>query len=169
MRALAGACGRSLCRRLIAAQRCLEHKLLDLAERRPWHFVNDVPAHRHLEPCKLLFAQQAQLSLAARGARLELHATRDLLPINLVWQANYGDRGHRRMAGDYCLDLCGVDVLSATDDHLLKPSLDPAVALLIHAGQAATSPTWSGTAAAASRRAPPTVVSRSGSAVSAGQ
>src|SRR6266542_1068867 len=97
MRALAGACGRSLCKRLIAAQR----------------------------------------SLAARGARLELHATRDLLPINLVWQANYGDRGHRRMAGDYCLDLCGVDVFSATDDHLLKPSLDPAVALLIHAGQVA--------------------------------
>jgi len=36
-----------IARRLVASQRCLQHKLLNFAEWRPWHFIDEVPTERH--------------------------------------------------------------------------------------------------------------------------
>jgi hypothetical protein len=66
------------------------------------------------------------------GAGRRAHEGGHGLPPPLVGQADDGHVGHRRVAEQECLDLPGVDVFAAPDDHVLHPAGDAAVAPLVH-------------------------------------
>src|SRR5579871_6436777 len=62
---------------------------------------------------------------------------RDLLTPRGIWHTDHRHVRHGRVRKQELLDLTWVDVLPTADDHLLEPSLDEAIAALVHRTQVA--------------------------------
>src|SRR5919107_544356 len=85
----------------------------------------------------LLPAPGDQVVLGDLGARLSDDEGLDLLAEGLVRDADHGRQGDRLVGEEHLLDLAGVHVEAAADDHVLGPVDDVVVAVLVTAGQVA--------------------------------
>ena len=109
--------------------------LRDLVERVPGQRVDEPHLARHLVARQPLAAVRDQLLLGRlAGEHDECEA--GLTPA-LVRNADDGGLRDGRMLVEDVLDLGGIDVLAAGDDHVLRPAHDPVVALLVAGGHVA--------------------------------
>src|SRR5437867_13416719 len=76
-----------------------------------------------------------------RHAGTQDHAGLHGLAPALVGHADHGAFADRRVRGEHVLDLRGVDVLAARDDHVLQPVVDVQEAVAAVAGVARAHPT----------------------------
>ncbi|MNE98793.1 hypothetical protein D3C80_1973620 [compost metagenome] len=80
---------------------------------------------------------RAQLFFVDLGTGLAHHHRVHRFAPLLVRNANHRTHGHLGMAGDDVLDLGGIHVLAAADDHVLEAVDNEQVALLVHVGAVA--------------------------------
>src|SRR5918998_5551948 len=109
----------------------------------------DLPGHGHRElaaardvardlvASDLAAAVVAQLVFVDAGALAGDHPGHDLLAEALVRYADDLHVGDCGVAVEELLDLAGIDVLAAPDDHVLDPPDDPDVPVLVHRRQVA--------------------------------
>src|SRR5581483_10260217 len=115
-----------------------QHVLLDLPGTGQGKGVEEDPVDGCLVGREVLPAQGEELGFGRLlgAGRHPDEGRHDLAP-PLVGDADDGALGHRRMLEQHVLDLPGIDVLAAPDDHVLQPALDADVAAPVHRGQVA--------------------------------
>ena len=90
-----------------------------------------------MKAARRLLHVEGQLVGRHLGARAQDDDGADLLAERLVGDADHGAVGDRRVFEQGRLDLDGVDVLPAPDDHVLGPVDDVDEALVVQAGDVA--------------------------------
>ena len=104
--------------------------LLDLPHRVARQLVDEHDALRHLEAGKPVAAEVAR----RRPRRVSRSATTNATPTSPHISSGTPTTATSCYGGmlvQHRLDLGGIDVLAARDEHLLQPALDPEVALLV--------------------------------------
>src|SRR5215469_6991770 len=109
-----------------------QEEALDLARLRLRELVEE------LDLARILMAPDAALdhihdlvrqSRRRRVAGLEHHEGLDDVPAERIRLADDGGLRHRRVAEDRALDLEGTDPIAGALDHVVRPSLEPEVAI----------------------------------------
>ena len=108
----------------------------DLARGRPRQCGHSPDLHRHLEVGEFPAAPREQLRAVDTVGAGHHHRDRDLAEL-LVRSSGDSGVAHPGHPGEHGLDLAGVHVLPAPDDHVVAPTGDPQVAGVIAAGEVA--------------------------------
>src|SRR5579884_914859 len=115
------------------AHRLLPHlELLDLAGDGHGELSHELDVARDLVVGDPAFAVLLQGVLGEAGALPDLDPGHELLAVLGVGHADHLDVAHVGVGVEELLDLPGVDVLPAPDDHVLDAADDVDVAVLVH-------------------------------------
>ena len=117
-------------------RQCAQLHLADLAGRRERKPLDRVDHRRHLEFGDARGTQRLQLG--GRHGPGELHRRADDLAVIVIRHAEHRHLGHGIMLLQHVLDLGGIDVLAAADDHVAQPAAgDDQAAILAQVAQVA--------------------------------
>src|SRR5262249_1734916 len=113
------------------------HELLGLAGSRQRKFRNEPDVTRDLEMGHLALTEAADFLRRCRTSRLQNNERADFLAKPLVRDAEHLDRLHIGVLDQVFLDLSGIDILSAANEHVLDAANDVAKTLAIDHGEIA--------------------------------
>src|SRR5689334_9951945 len=117
--------------------RVSHHEFLDLAGHGHRELVDEFDIARDLVVRDLAVAERADLFRCQRLARAYAHPCAELLAIAIVGDAEHLHVLDLGMAIQELLDLARIEVLAATDHHVLDAADDVAIALLVDHGEVA--------------------------------
>src|SRR3990170_7636009 len=107
-----------------------KHPAEDLAGRALRKLGDEAILARPLEAGEPLRAEAVGVELLGRHAVIDDDARHDALPPPVVGRADDRHLPHPGRSGEHVLDLDGMDVLAARDDHVVDAPDDPEIAIL---------------------------------------